>query len=149
MKPGGKNYIKRQRNDDFSRSFMDPFMTSLFACLVCIPHVGVNSVSKTISLWALITIFSCLDDDKVYTNQRSSTGSTCGHCVPTSILALTGWPSNSIYCTDSIWLGGSAHFTRFRTYKIALPPQTKTLEGRGPQTDKHLPRSPLKGQYFR
>ncbi len=29
--------------------------------------------------------------------------------------------------------------TRFRTYKIALPPQTKTSEGRGPQTDEHLP----------
>ncbi len=29
--------------------------------------------------------------------------------------------------------------TKFRTYKIVLPPQTKTQEGRGPQTDKHLP----------
>ncbi len=29
--------------------------------------------------------------------------------------------------------------TRFRIYKITLPPQTKTSEGRGPQTDEHLP----------
>ena len=38
--------------------------------------------------------------------------------------------------------------TRFRTYKIALPPQTKTQEGRGPQTDRHLPQSPFTGQFF-
>jgi hypothetical protein len=37
---------------------------------------------------------------------------------------------------------------RFRTYKIALPPQTKTYEGRGPQTDKHLPKSPFSGKFF-
>ncbi len=29
--------------------------------------------------------------------------------------------------------------TRFKTYKIARPPQTKTKEGSGPLTDKHLP----------
>ncbi len=34
--------------------------------------------------------------------------------------------------------------TRFRTYTIALPPQTKkSQEGREPQTDKHLPQSPF------
>jgi hypothetical protein len=33
------------------------------------------------------------------------------------------------------------YLTRFRTYKIATPPQTKSLERRGPQTDKHLPQS--------
>ncbi len=33
--------------------------------------------------------------------------------------------------------------TRFRTYKIVTLPQTKILEGRGPQTDKHLPQSPF------
>jgi hypothetical protein len=41
------------------------------------------------------------------------------------------------------------YLTRFRTYKIALSPQTKTEEGRGFQTDKHLPQSPFKGQLFR
>ncbi len=35
--------------------------------------------------------------------------------------------------------------TRFRIYKIALPPQTKTLEVSGPQTDKHMPPSPFTG----
>ncbi len=35
------------------------------------------------------------------------------------------------------------HLTRFRSYQIATPPQLKTYEGRGPQTDKHLPKSPL------
>jgi hypothetical protein len=39
--------------------------------------------------------------------------------------------------------------TRFRPYKIATPPQTKTLEGRRPQTDKHLPQNPFRGQFFR
>jgi hypothetical protein len=38
--------------------------------------------------------------------------------------------------------------TRFRTYQIALPPQLKTYEGRGPQTDKHLPQSPFTGKFF-
>jgi hypothetical protein len=40
------------------------------------------------------------------------------------------------------------YLTRFRTFKIARPPQIKTLEGRGPRTDKHLPQSPLKGKIF-
>ncbi len=30
------------------------------------------------------------------------------------------------------------YLTRFIIYKIARPPQTKTQEGRGPLTDKHL-----------
>ncbi len=33
------------------------------------------------------------------------------------------------------------YLTRFRTFKIARPPQTKTQEGRGPQTDKHPAKS--------
>jgi hypothetical protein len=41
------------------------------------------------------------------------------------------------------------YMTRFRTYKIALPPQTKTYEGRGPQIDKQLPPSTLTGQIFK
>jgi hypothetical protein len=65
-----------------------------------------------------------------------------------------------------VWLGGgwgvlspvedhilqefnTLYLTIFRTYKIARPPETKTLEGRGPQTDKHLPQSPFTGQIFR
>jgi hypothetical protein len=38
--------------------------------------------------------------------------------------------------------------TRLRTYKIDLPPQTKTLEGNGPPTDKHLLQTPFTGQIF-
>ncbi len=37
----------------------------------------------------------------------------------------------------------TVYLTRFRTYKICLPPQSKTIKGRGPQTDKHLPPSPF------
>ncbi len=40
------------------------------------------------------------------------------------------------------------YLTRYRTYTIARPPQTKTLEGRGLQTDKHLQLSPFKGEFF-
>ncbi len=40
-------------------------------------------------------------------------------------------------------------FDRFQTYKIALPPQTKTSEGRGPHTDKHLPPFPFTDQFVR
>jgi hypothetical protein len=53
--------------------------------------------------------------------------------------------------TDSVWLGGGGggvstvgdhilqefntlYLTKFRTYKIASPPQTKTYEWRGPQS---------------
>ncbi len=35
------------------------------------------------------------------------------------------------------------YLTRFRTYKITRPPQTKIQEGRGPQTDKHQPKSQI------
>jgi hypothetical protein len=41
------------------------------------------------------------------------------------------------------------YLTRFRTYKIARPPQTKTLGDRGPQTDKNLPQLPLQANCFR
>ncbi len=66
--------------------------------------------------------------------------------------------------TDSVWLGGGGgcwvllkpysvwvYLTRFRSYKIARPPQPKTWAGRWPQTDKHLPQSPsifLDGDIF-
>ncbi len=40
------------------------------------------------------------------------------------------------------------YLTRLKTYKIARPPQTKTWERRGPQTDKHLPQSPFIGKFF-
>ncbi len=38
----------------------------------------------------------------------------------------------------------TVYLTRFRSYKIALPTQTK--EERGPPADKHLPPNPLTGQ---
>ncbi len=41
------------------------------------------------------------------------------------------------------------YLARFWTYKIALPPQTKTWEGKGPQTDKHLPPITYTGQFLR
>jgi hypothetical protein len=37
---------------------------------------------------------------------------------------------------------------RLKTYKIARPSQTITFEGRGPQTDKHLPQSTFTGKFF-
>jgi hypothetical protein len=40
------------------------------------------------------------------------------------------------------------YLTRFRTYKIARPHQTKTRKGEGPPTYKNLPQSPFKGQFF-
>jgi hypothetical protein len=40
------------------------------------------------------------------------------------------------------------NLTRFRTYKIAKPPQTITQEGRGPQTDKYLPQSPFQVNFL-
>ncbi len=40
-------------------------------------------------------------------------------------------------------------FDQIPTYKIALPPQTKTWEGRGPQTDEHLPPSTSTGKFLR
>ncbi len=63
--------------------------------------------------------------------------------------------------TDRVWLGGgrgvfccvgdhilqefinTLYLNRFRPYKIALPPQTKTQEGSGPQTENHLPQSQI------
>jgi hypothetical protein len=38
--------------------------------------------------------------------------------------------------------------TRFKTYKIVRPLQTKTYRGGGPQTDKHLPQSPFTGKLY-
>ncbi len=46
----------------------------------------------------------------------------------------------TIFCT--------LYLTRCRTYKIDRPPQTKTQEARGPQTDKHLPQSAFIGHNF-
>jgi hypothetical protein len=40
------------------------------------------------------------------------------------------------------------YLTRFRTYKIALPPQAKPRREGGPQTDKHLPQSHFTGKFF-
>jgi hypothetical protein len=46
-------------------------------------------------------------------------------------------------CGEHLQESYTVYLTRFRTYKIALPPQTKTEEVRGPQTDEHLPPGPL------
>jgi hypothetical protein len=43
----------------------------------------------------------------------------------------------------------TVYLTRFRTFKLALPTQTKTYEGRGPQTDKNLLPWPFTGQFLR
>jgi hypothetical protein len=58
-------------------------------------------------------------------------------------------------CGEGIGLCGehiqelfTVYLTKFRTYKFVLPPQTKTLEERGPQTDKHQPPSPFTGQFL-
>jgi hypothetical protein len=40
------------------------------------------------------------------------------------------------------------YLTRFRTYKVALPPQTKTWKGMGPQIDQHLSQNPFTGKVF-
>jgi hypothetical protein len=40
------------------------------------------------------------------------------------------------------------YLTKFRTYKIGTPSQTKTLEGRGHQTGEHLPQSTFTGKVF-
>ncbi len=40
------------------------------------------------------------------------------------------------------------YLTTFKTYKIARPPQTIIQEGRRPQTDKHLPQSPITCKFF-
>jgi hypothetical protein len=41
------------------------------------------------------------------------------------------------------------YLTRFQTYKIVLPPQTKLKSGGGLQTDKYLPPNPFTGQFLR
>jgi hypothetical protein len=71
--------------------------------------------------------------------------------------------SRSTVDTDSVWLGRGVEvlscvgnhilqeiktLTRFRIYKIARPPQTKNYEGRGSQTDNHVPQSPFTCQIF-
>ncbi len=43
--------------------------------------------------------------------------------------------------TKFCWSYNILYPTRFRTYKASTPPQTKTQESRGRQTDKHLYRS--------
>jgi hypothetical protein len=52
-------------------------------------------------------------------------------------------------CVESTYKSYTLYLTRFRTYKITLPPQTKTLEGWGSHTDKHLPPSFFTGQFLR
>jgi hypothetical protein len=49
---------------------------------------------------------------------------------------------------DQVVWSYTVYLTRFRTYKIALPPQSKTYEGRGLQTDKHLPPRFFTGQFL-
>ncbi len=40
------------------------------------------------------------------------------------------------------------YLTRFRTYKIDRPPQTKPRRGERPQTDKYMPQSPFTGKFI-
>jgi hypothetical protein len=49
-----------------------------------------------------------------------------------------------VYCCHSNLLSGS---TLLGTYIIAGPPEAKTYERRGPQTDRHLPQSPFTCQF--
>ncbi len=41
----------------------------------------------------------------------------------------------------------TVYLTRFRTYKIVLPPQTKTWEGRGPQRETPTAKSFLQDNF--
>jgi hypothetical protein len=92
---------------------------------------------------------------------------------PTNLLSGSPTPplpnqSQSTVYTDSVWLGrggggggccvyvgdhilqelNAQFLTRFRNYKIALPPQTKPRRIGGSRTDKLLPQSPFTGQFF-
>ncbi len=54
---------------------------------------------------------------------------------------------------ESCWRPYSAEFytlyvTRFRTYKIAYPPQDKNLEEERPQADNQLPQSPVAVYFY-
>jgi hypothetical protein len=86
------------------------------------------------------------------------------NCCPSNLLSASTLPPSSFLCvkvqyiqTACGWQGvgvlspvadhilqefNTLYPTKFTTYKIARPPQTKTLEWRGPQTDKHLLQSP-------
>ncbi len=66
------------------------------------------------------------------------------HCVKQCV-AGKGWGILSPVGDHSLQEFETWYLTRLRTYKIARPPQAKTLEGRGLQTNKHLPQSPLAG----
>ncbi len=68
------------------------------------------------------------------------------------IKTVCGW--KGVEGVESCWRPFSAqefntlYLTRCSTCKIARPPQIKTQEGRGPQTNKHLPQSLFTGQTF-
>ncbi len=93
------------------------------------------------------------------------------NCCPSNLFSGSTSPLPPFLCqstvyTDSVWLGGGAwgvlspvgnhirqefntlHLTRFRIYYIPRSPKTKTQEGEGPQTDKHLPQNPFTGEFF-
>jgi hypothetical protein len=63
-------------------------------------------------------------------------------------VAGRGWGVLSCVGDHLLQEFNTLYLTRFRTYKIALSPPTKTYEGREPQPDKHLPQSPFIGQFF-
>ncbi len=66
------------------------------------------------------------------------------------IQCVTGGGGDGIrVCGEHLQELYTVYFTRFRTYKIALPLQTKTEQGRGPQTGKHLPPNPFPGLFLR
>jgi hypothetical protein len=66
----------------------------------------------------------------------------CVQCV-----AGRGWGGVKLCCRPYSARFNTLFLNRFRTYKIVFPSQTKTYEGRRPQTDKHLPQSPFKCQF--
>jgi hypothetical protein len=75
--------------------------------------------------------------------------------------------SQSSVCTDSVWLGGGGvgmlncvgdhilqefntlYLTRYRTYKIALPPQKKSRRGGGLRQINTCRKVPFTCKFFR
>ncbi len=68
------------------------------------------------------------------------------HCTVYAVQAVCDWEGGGVgLCWRPYFLQkfNTQFPTRIRTYKIATPTQTKTLEGRVAQTDKPLPQNPF------